>query len=147
VRLLCVSVTFPLGGQGRASYRASVLFHLLAPFVVANAQIGTRICKHGVIGFTRGFHGGFLGRLPTVVLVGSFGTGLLGIARNFSTIERMPAAWRAAFSATSRVDVFISSPWSPAPPGKRDGIVKTVIREVWESPSPVRFARFAPTLS
>jgi hypothetical protein len=70
-------------------------------------------------------------------VAGSFGTGLLGIARNFSTIERMPVAWRVAFSAASRVDVFISSPWSPAPPGKRDAIVKTVIREVWESPSPV----------
>jgi hypothetical protein len=131
------------------------------------AQVGTRLCKHIVIGVTGGIDGslavGFLGRLPTIVLVSYFGTGLLknvvihfpggfhgSVAGNFSTIERMPAAWRAAFSAASRVDVFISSPLSPTPLGKRDAIVKTVIRKVRETPSPVRFAagvRFAPTLS
>jgi hypothetical protein len=47
-------------------------FNLLAPFVVANVQIGTSVCKH-VVRFT----GGFLGRLPTIVLVSSFATRLL----------------------------------------------------------------------
>jgi hypothetical protein len=85
-----------LGADGASCPAA--FYCIYSPFVVANVQIGTRVCKH-VVRFTRGFHGGFLGRLPTVVLVGSFGTGLLGIARFFSTIERMPTAWRAAFSA------------------------------------------------